>query len=90
MVFATLPQKPHQQKITKSYFKKKSPKHHLVHENHTKIEVFQLLTKNPPKNKRHTPRGGRRNDFLALVIVAVGVGGGAGVRVRVVLVLLLM
>ena len=34
---------------------KKSPKHHLVHENHTTIEVFKLLIKNPPKNKC-TPR----------------------------------
>ena len=79
-------------KNNKKLFKKKSPKHHLVHENHTKIEVLKLLTKNPPKNKRHTPRGGRRNDYLVVVVggVVVGVGVGARVRVRVVLVLLLM
>ena len=51
-----LTNKKEQKTITKM-----SPKHHLVHGNHTKIEVFKLLTKNLPKiNKRHTPRGGRR------------------------------
>ena len=36
-----------------------------------KIEVSKLLTKNPPKNQRDTPRGGRRNDYLLLVVVVV-------------------
>ena len=65
MVFATLPQKPHQQKRTKNY--------NLVHENHTKIEVFKLLTKNPPRNKRHTP--------VVVVVVAALVVLGLGLVV---------
>ena len=41
----------------------KNPKHRLVDENHTKLRVFKLLTQKPPKNKRHTPRGGRRTCY---------------------------
>ena len=31
----------------------------------TQVRVFKLVTKKPPKNKRHTPRGGRRTCYLA-------------------------
>ena len=44
----------------------KNPKHRLVDENHTKLRVFKLLTTKPPKNKRHTPCGGRRTCYLVL------------------------
>ena len=53
---------------------KKTPKHRLADENHTKLEVFRVLTTKPPKNNRHTPRGGRRTCFLVVVAAAVAVG----------------
>ena len=70
MVFATLPQKPHQ-KTRQQLWKKQSPKHRLLYENHTKLRVFKLLTNKPPKNKRHTPCGGRRTCYLVVVVAAV-------------------
>ena len=46
-----------------------NPKHQLVDENHTKLRAFKLFTKKPTKNKRHTPRGGRRTRHLLVVVV---------------------
>ena len=53
----------------------KHPTHRLVDDNHTRLRVFRLLTKKPPKNERHTPRGGRRTRYLVLVVVVVAVVG---------------
>ena len=76
MVFATLSQKPHQKKKDQTTVDKKTPKHSLLYENHTKLEDFKLFTKKPPKNKRHTPRGGRRTRFLVVVVLVVVVVNG--------------
>ena len=68
MVFATISTKRNQQTRPTNYGKT-TPKHRLVDENHTKLRVFKLLTKKPPKNKRHTPRGGRRTCYLVVSVV---------------------
>ena len=69
MVFATISKKRNQ-KTKQKTMETKQPKHQLVDETHTKLKVFKLLTRKPPKNKRHTPRGGGRTRHLVVVVVA--------------------
>ena len=56
----------------KTQWKTKTPKHRVVDEYHTKHRVFKLSTKQPPKNKRHTPRGGRRTCYLVVLLLVFG------------------
>ena len=55
----------------------KGSKIRLVHESHTKLEVFGLLIRQPSNNERLTRRGDKRASCaIVLVFVIVLVGGG--------------
>ena len=46
------------------------------HENHTKLEIFRLLTKIPKNND--TPSAAANACYLLVLVVVVVVGGGGG------------
>ena len=47
----------------------KTPKLRVVDENLANYRVCLTWSKKPAKNKRHTPRGGRRTCYLVVVVV---------------------
>ena len=84
MVFATLSQKRYLNNQNKEHGFSKTPKLRVVDENLANYRVCLTWSKKPAKNKRHTPRGGRRTCYLVVVVVVVGCGCSCMVVVDVV------
>ena len=68
MVFATLSQKRYLNNQNKEHGFSKTPKLRVVDENLANYRVCLTWSKKPAKNKRHTPRGGRRTCYLVVVV----------------------
>ena len=66
MVFATLSQKRYLNSQNKEHGFSKTPKLRVVDENLANYRVCLTWSKKPAKNKRHTPRGGRRTCYLVV------------------------
>ena len=68
MVFATLSQKCYQKTRTKNIGKRKHRNVLLLTKTSQNTGFSCFRPKNPPKHKRHTPRGRRRTCYLVLVV----------------------